>query len=140
MEKILFLIRGIPGAGKSFVAEHLASMCDPKAPVFSADQFFEKKKDDGTTEYKFNAKQLGIAHGTCFGNTEKAMIDGHKNIFVANTFTKKSELVAYNQVAAEHGYNVVHLIVENRHGSTNVHNVPDETMKAMVERFDIKLV
>jgi hypothetical protein len=35
---------------------------------------------------------------------------------------------------------VFSVIVENRHGGVNVHNVPEYTLKAMEERFDIKLI
>jgi len=37
--KKLFLIRGIPGSGKTTVANELAG----DAPVYSADMFFEKR-------------------------------------------------------------------------------------------------
>jgi hypothetical protein len=37
-------------------------------------------------------------------------------------------------------YKVVSLILENRHGSQNVHGVPDEKLQIMKDRFQIKLI
>jgi len=135
--KNLWLIRGIPGSGKTTSAETLAK--DLGAPVYSADQFFEKTREDGTVEYKFNPKQLGLAHGRCQKKTREAMEKETPHIFVANTFTRDSELSDYYKLAEAHGYTVFSLIVENRHGGTNVHNVPAESLTAMRDRFSIKL-
>jgi len=32
------------------------------------------------------------------------------------------------------------VIVENRHGGENEHDVPEETLKKMLDRFSIKLI
>jgi hypothetical protein len=45
----------------------------------------------------------------------------------------------YYKLAEQYGYKVVSLIVENRHGNKNIHNVPDETLEKMESRFQIKL-
>ena len=45
----------------------------------------------------------------------------------------------YFDLASTYGYRVVSLIVENRHGSKNVHNVPEETLEKMRNRFEVKL-
>jgi hypothetical protein len=42
-------------------------------------------------------------------------------------------------MAETYGYMVFSIVVENRHNGVNVHNVPDETMIAMKERFNIAL-
>lgn len=60
-------------------------------------------------------------------------------IFVANTFTQEWEMEDYFKLAEKYGYMVVTLICENRHGGKNVHNVPDEKLEQMKERFQIKL-
>jgi hypothetical protein len=36
-------------------------------------------------------------------------------------------------------YRVFSIIVENRHGGVNEHNVPEEVLTKMRERFEIKL-
>ena len=42
-------------------------------------------------------------------------------------------------MAERFGAKVITLIVENRHGNKSVHNVPDETMVKMRERFSVSL-
>jgi hypothetical protein len=45
----------------------------------------------------------------------------------------------YFKLAEKYGYKVVSLIVENRHGGTNVHGVPEDKLEIMKNRFEIKL-
>jgi len=42
-------------------------------------------------------------------------------------------------MANRYGYRIHTLIVENRHGSKNVHNVPDDKLEQMKDRFEISL-
>ena len=60
-------------------------------------------------------------------------------IVVSNTSTTQKELQPYIDLANEYSYNIVSLIVENRHGNKNEHGVPDETLEVMKKRFDISL-
>jgi len=134
--KHLIILRGVPGCGKSTVAEILSDMGMDveKAPVCTADDFFMK---DG--EYKFNPKALGIAHKVCQDKCEKAMADGVKRVIVANTSTTEKEIKPYMNMAKKYGYMTFSLIVENRHGGKNEHGVPVEALKKMEERFSFKL-
>ena len=63
----------------------------------------------------------------------------YPEIVVSNTFTQEWEMKAYMDLAAKYGYQVVSLIVENRHGNSSIHNVPDETIEKMKSRFEVKL-
>jgi len=45
----------------------------------------------------------------------------------------------YYELAEKYGYKVHSLIVENRHGGINTHNVPTDKLILMKERFEIKL-
>ena len=143
----LFLLRGIPGSGKSTVAENLK----PNYWVESDHYFMEKEGDKWV--YRFNADLLGDAHKWCQEQTRLYMEsiwakacrfrgnNGEKihNLVVANTFTTEWEMTPYFKIAKEYGFKVHTLIVENRHESEDVHNVPDEVIKKMTERFEIKL-
>ena len=42
----------------------------------------------------------------------------------------------YFEMAKRYGYRVHTIIVENRHGSKNVHGVPDEKLQQMKDRFE----
>jgi hypothetical protein len=45
----------------------------------------------------------------------------------------------YYKLAERYGYRVHSLIVENRHGGINEHNVPEEKLEQMKTRFEVKL-
>lgn len=126
--KQLILFRGLPGSGKSTMAE---SLCNE---VWSADMFFEK-----SGEYIFDPTRLSEAHQWCRAHTEKSMDEGESLIGVANTFTEEWEMEPYFELAKRYGYQVSTLIVENRHGSKNVHGAPDEAVERMRNRFRVKL-
>ena len=63
----------------------------------------------------------------------------YPHIVVSNTFTKEWEMNEYFELAKQYGYMVFTIIVENRHGSKSVHNVPEATMGNMLNRFEVKL-
>ena len=134
MEKVLILLRGVPGSGKTTVAETLAFNPAGAYTVCTADDYFMK---DG--EYKWNPKFIGAAHKWCQDKCRKAMENGEARVFVANTNTQMKEMKVYFDMAKEYGYTVFSLVVENRHGGKNVHGVPEATLDAMEKRFDIKL-
>lgn len=136
-KKNLILVRGCPGSGKTTLAETLAHPLG--APVYSADQYFETIDEKGETVYKFDAKKLGAAHAQCQKKVNAAMVAEFAHIFVANTFTRENEMKEYYDLAKEHGYRVFSIVVENKHGGKDVHNVPEETLKAMKARFQIIL-
>jgi hypothetical protein len=46
---------------------------------------------------------------------------------------------SYYQMAERYGYRVHSVIVENRHGGINEHNVPEEKLLQMKNRFEVKL-
>lgn len=122
--KNLYILRGVPGAGKSTLAASLGF------PTFEADQFHMK---DGV--YKFDPSKIWLAHKSCQERLEKAMIKGEPNLIVSNTSTTNKEVQIYIDLAAKHGYTVFSLIVENRHGNKNVHNVPDAKILEMAEKL-----
>ena len=64
----------------------------------------------------------------------------YPEIAVSNTFTQEWEMEDYFKLDEKYGYKVVSLILENRHGSQNVHGVPDEKLQIMKDRFEIKLL
>ena len=151
------LIRGVSGSGKTQFAEFIHTLArnmhdhyynDVEATIVSADDFFTDK--DG--EYNFNPKNLSLAHGWCQNIVENAMQtefwgeDGGyvdvrvlNLIIVHNTFTKEWEMEPYFDMAKEYEYEITTLIMENRHESKSIHDVPDNIIKGQKERFDIKL-
>ena len=127
----LIIVRGLPGSGKSTLAHLIAGEInrgDPgMAQVFEADQFF---MIDG--KYQFEASELPQAHGDCLARTAKHLERGGVAI-VSNTFTTRRELKPYFNLAKKFGIVPVVYLAQNNFGS--VHNVPEETMAKMRERF-----
>lgn len=130
---IITLVRGTSGSGKS---SFVSSMIDDRVTHLEADMYFMK---DG--EYSFNASKLKQAHEWCQSTTEKEMLLGTR-IVVSNTFTTEWEMKPYLDLAEKHGYTVFTVIVENRHGNKDTHNVPEETRQKQAERLgkSIKLI
>ena len=133
MAKELFLLRGLPGSGKSTLAAQLGGS------LVEADRYFMQYGD-----YKFDASKLKEAHSWCREQVGKWMeVDNAgydvDRIVVSNTFTQEWEMKPYYELAEKYGYRVYSIVVENRHGGKNVHNVPDEAIDRMRKRFEIKL-
>lgn len=128
--KTLYIVRGVPGSGKSTFAQSL------DCPVFEADQYFI---DSETGEYKFDGSKIKLAHNWCKLRVEHSMEDDFQKIAVSNTFTQEWEMDAYYELAKQYGYRVFSLIVENRHGGVNEHGVPEDKLEQMKNRFEISL-
>jgi len=131
--KTLYIVRGVPGSGKSTFAKSLGGT------HFEADMFFMK---DG--EYKFDMSKIKEAHNWCQDSVNTAMIMNNtaglnETIVVSNTFTQEWEMKPYFELAETHGYRVFSIIIENRHGGVNEHNVPEEVLSLMKNRFEVVL-
>ena len=126
----LILLRGVSGAGKSTIAPMFKN-----AVLVSTDDFFLDEYGD----YIFDANSLIINHQKCQLAVDMMMQDNEELIVVHNTFTKEWEMNAYFDLARKYEYAVHTIIVENRHGSKNVHDVPQDAIKAQVERFSVTL-
>ena len=135
--KKLYLVRGLPGSGKSTFAEALVGS---DFLVCEADKYFIV---DG--EYKFDGTKIKQAHEWCKNRVEIMMKDSlvndqfYREIAVSNTFTQEWEMEDYYKLAEKYGYMVFSVIVENRHGGVNQHGVPDVKLAQMKNRFEIKL-
>ena len=129
MDKVLYIVRGVPGSGKSTFAKQLTSN------VFEADQYFL----DSEGNYNFDFTKIKDAHKDCQDNVRSAMQSSISKIAVSNTFTQEWEMADYYQLAKEYGYRVFSLVVENRHGGINIHECPEDKIEQMKNRFEIKL-
>jgi predicted kinase len=136
MGKNLYIVRGLPGSGKSTFARSIAKPYQ----IFEADQYFMKRG-----KYNFDVTKLKDAHDDCKQRVANRMRENlfnsifFNNIVVSNTFTQEWEMKFYRNVAKRYGYKVHTIIVENRHYGKNIHGVPQDKLQAMEDRFELKL-
>ncbi len=128
MDKILFIVRGLPGSGKSTFASTISDV------YFEADQFFMLEGS-----YKFDSSKLRDAHSWCLSQVESEMQKSVSKVAVSNTFTQEWEMKSYFEIAKKYGYSVFSVVVENRHGGKNLHGVPDDKIQIMKDRFQFSL-
>lgn len=129
----LYLIRGVPGSGKSSFARKL-EMFGVVDWYFEADNFFYTS----TGNYLFDASKLADAHFWCQERTREELNRGD-NVAVSNTSTTEKEVEVYRKIAENAGANFVSIVMENRHNGENIHNVPADKIQQMKNRFSIKL-
>lgn len=143
--KTLFLIRGLPGAGKTTLAHWLYNLLHTaedgwgddlkQAVCVAADDYMVDEEGN----YKWQPEMIGSCHDACYSEAMIAMDDGVENIIVHNTFTREKEMQPYIHNAVRCGYHIIRLVVEDTHGAGSVHNVPDTTREKMRNRFSLKL-
>ena len=120
----LFIVRGLPGTGKTTLSRKIADV------VFEADDYF--MDDDG--EYRFNPRELANAHSHCVDRAVMAMEGGVGSIAIANTFSRQWEAQPYIDAAKRMGYAIQ--VIETQIMFGNIHNVPEHTIQAMRDRWE----
>ena len=130
----LILLRGLPGSGKTTLAGVLSE--EGKYPVYSVDDYFTNAE---TGEYHFDYKNNQYAYKQCQEQTEQSMLLNAGKIIVHNTFTMEWELDPYFKLASTHRYSLFVVTVENYHGAGNVHEVSEEQLQKMAEKYKVKL-
>lgn len=123
---LLYIIRGIPGTGKSTLAKKLTEH------VYEADQFFINAD---TGAYEFNPEKLDEAHRYCQTSVISAMAKKLPVIAVANTFTRRWEIEPYYRMANAMNYTVIEITLTNA-PFNNIHNVPVGTIMNMLNRWE----
>ncbi|MBX2833287.1 MAG: ATP-binding protein [Rhodospirillales bacterium] len=127
VDQTLTLIRGLPGSGKSTLAKRLAKATG--ATHLEADMFMVDREGF----YEFDPTRLDMTHAKCKAACREALEDG-KNAIVSNTFTRLWELQNYFDMAEELG---IPLQIIECHGKfRSIHNVPDETLADMRDRWE----
>ena len=131
----LILLRGIPGSGKTTLGEVILRTPNNQLKPLSADDYFI----DEHGNYNFDATKLKEAHNDCQQRCSHLMQNDVMKIVISNTFTQEWEMLPYYQMAERYNYRIHSVIVENRHEGINEHNVPEEKLLQMKNRFEVKL-
>lgn len=127
--RILYLVRGLPGSGKSSLALTIAD------EVYENDDFFTH----GKGIYTFDPAHLPSAITTCYSNVKNAMERGVRRIAVANVFARSQTMDEYFTLAKIFGYRVFPIITENRAGHENIHHIPPDRIASMRKSFQVSL-
>lgn len=105
-----------------------------RAPHFEHDKYLYT--DEG--EYLWTESRMAYAYRQCLRDTE-AKMGWVESIVVSNVFPTKRSMKNYIKLAEEYEYDVTYIVVENRRGGQNVHDVPDEVLASMRAAFQVEL-
>lgn len=127
---MLYLVRGLPGSGKTTLAKKLGGNW------VAADDFFVS---DG--QYCFDPEQLAMAHSWC-EDCAKTMLAQKVDVAVHNTFSQRWEMQPYLQAAKffKSGLTVIDLydagLTDEQLATRNTHGVPLATIRQMRARWE----
>ena len=141
MTKICYILRGLPGTGKSTLAKNLRDS-HRNARVFSTDNLFMV---DG--EYQFDPSKLGEYHALNLRQATDFMERRKRSepdvlCIIDNTNTQHWEYEKYVEAAKENGF-MVHIISVDwkqedipLYAERNTHGVPEEAIQRMADRWE----
>lgn len=135
--KLLVILRGVSGSGKSTRAKLLAGSVE-NSIICSADDWFVV---DGV--YRFDPKALKTAHTHCLLTAEWAMKRSYNQIIIDNTNTKQWEFKPYLDLAVQYEYEVkietvgsLYPVALQMYASRNIHGLTLEQIQRQAERFE----
>ena len=128
--KLCYIICGLPGTGKSTLAEKLA-------PAYNiATDDYPGLYVDGV----YQAKLQKESHQWCLDTFKKWILAGHALIAVHNTFMLDKYRQPYTDFANQHGYivSVINMLSTYIDGqlTQSVHNVPLDVIENMSRTFE----
>lgn len=122
--KTAYIIRGIPGSGKTTLARKLAG-----DRICAADDYFTAP--DGS--YHYDRDQLQQAHEHCFQRWLD-LLSGPSPIAVHNTFVREWEYRRYYNAAVAAGWEIEIITLDvdpEIAAARNVHGVPADVIRRM---------
>lgn len=133
----MFIMRGLPGSGKSTVVKCLQEVYKGDAVVCSADHYFMDKEEN----YNFDASRLSNAHNYCQNKAAYHCEKGTRVVIIDNTNIQRWTMAFYVKLAqTEQYYHVI--IVEPltpwRYDPAeltkrNTHGVDEETISKKLQ-------
>ena len=139
-QKDVYLMRGLPGMGKSTIANQLyksIGLGGGLSVICSADHYFIDIEDG---VYKFDKTKLYTAHKACQTRFTNAIDHGYNIIVVDCTHIRRADFYFYEKAAKEAGYRFFEITVGNLDTEAsftrNAHSVPMESIKRMAERWE----
>lgn len=133
-DKVLVLLRGLPGSGKSVLANKIRGC----GIILSTDHFFYRKG-----LYEFDRRKLSEAHEWNKRRARQAIQDGRSPVIIDNTNVEVWEMMPYVALAVRAKYSVFVLEPDTpwkfnpkQLAMRNTHGVGRRAIEAMLERYD----
>jgi len=142
--KVMVLMRGCPGSGKSFQAINILNLCYQNAVadefIFSADKYFTDKH---TGKYNFEYSKLSSAHAWTYKHAQEAVNYNVTPVIIDNTNVQCWEMKNYVELAVLNGYwiEVIEPVSEwawdpNILVKNTKHSVSHDKICLMIQRYD----
>ncbi|NXX39483.1 N4BP2 protein, partial [Tricholaema leucomelas] len=135
--QVLVLLRGVPGSGKSYLARTLLED-NPDGIILSTDDYFCKNG-----QYHYNPDCLGEAHDWNRKRAKEAFEMRISPIIIDNTNIQAWEMKPYVTLAQQFKYKVMFREPDTwwkfkpkELEKRNIHGVPKEKIKRMLERYE----
>lgn len=123
-------LRGLPGSGKTTLANEIIRETGGKYVHYEADQWMI---DPASGLYRFDYKRLPECHQKCQEATHKALSEARKSVIVSNTFVMQWELANYVDIARRNSASFRVIALRGNFGS--VHEVPQSVVDSMASRW-----
>ena len=144
-EKIIYIMRGISGAGKSTKARALPGVLPEN--IFSTDDLLAPTSEAYAKLYaemleKKDFTPLQNAHKENIRRATVAMRSGTSPIVIDNTSLEVWSVKAYVYAAMQYGYDVRFVdigtggLTAEELAKRNKHNVPQEAIQKMIEKYE----
>lgn len=137
MPKTLIIIRGLPGAGKTTLAELIANLC-PGAALCSEDEFWT----DANGDYHFDPNTREKAFIALVNNTVNAMHKGVKCIVIHTADLSMNSPDWYVILSTAHicDYQIFPLLLQrNTSNPPSIHNVSEAEMDRLRQSMEHEL-
>jgi predicted kinase len=142
--KQVFILRGLPGSGKSHYAQNLVDELvagdETQYTICATDDYFYNEQG----EYHFDKFKLSEFHNLNLARYINALAEAIPLVIVDNTNIKKWEFIAYAQSAHALGYQVKEVVVgeikdkslQHLYAKRNTHGVALKTISKMAYMFE----
>ncbi|VDK73855.1 unnamed protein product [Litomosoides sigmodontis] len=134
--RVMIIMRGIPGSGKSYLASDLVS--GTNGAIFSTDKYFMQ-----SGVYRFDSSKLDEYHRENWKEAKNALLHGIRPIIIDNTNIFVTHMKPYIDLALKNLYEIYFVEPETEWKKNakecarrNAHSVPEDKIAYMVECFE----
>lgn len=131
----LIIIRGLPGSGKTSMANDIKDEIVFSGGLASSVEHIEADMfmTDARGHYEYDRNRLRECHDACYGVAKSSLAEG-KTVIVANTFVTMQEIMPYIKLGLKFKAHVHIITAQGEYRS--VHNVPEEVIARMKARWE----